>query len=454
MATITQLKTPAELVLGREFEEAVGSLPGSVAVRDLRETAFATIAAKGLPHRRVEDYKYTDLKALMRDVAPLAGPTGATALAAIASSERSGIGGALRLAIVDGVFRPELSDLAQLPAGVTVTSLKAALEAGSAELIAHISGPTIAQGDPALALNAAFMSDGVVIEVAAGTKVPQVFNIVHLVTAAQPVSVHTRCCVIAGAGAEIGIVETSTATVTGHQRTSVVNVVLSDGARIEHAVIKDDATALDLATQTVVIGARARFQSFALVSAGDVTRRQHFVRFAGDHSSLTLTGASLLKGRMHADTTLVVEHDSLHCESRELFRHVIDGEAHGVFQGKVIVRPGAQKTDGKMASNALLLSDAAEMDNKPELEIYADDVACGHGATCGALDETPIFYLMSRGLSRPEAEALLIQSFVGEVVDSVGDGPLAAIGEDLRDLLTARIEAWLSGRTATGRGTP
>jgi Fe-S cluster assembly protein SufD len=190
-------------------------------------------------------------------------------------------------------------------------------------------------------------------------------------------------------------------------------------------------------------------RSFALVTAGDVTRRQHFVRLEGDNSHLALKGASLLNGTMHADTTLTVEHDSLHCESRELYRTVIDGEAHGVFQGKVIVRPGAQKTDGKMASNALLLSESAEMDNKPELEIYADDVACGHGATCGEIDERPIFYLMSRGLPRPDAEALLIQSFVGEVVDSLGEGALGDHAEALREVFTASIERWLADRGAS-----
>ena len=142
----------------------------------------------------------------------------------------------------------------------------------------------------------------------------------------------------------------------------------------------------------------------------------------------------------------MVEHDSLHGESRELVRHVIDDEAHGVFQGKVIVRPGAQKTDGKMASNTLLLSENAEMANKPELEIYADDVVCGHGATCGSIDETPVFYLMSRGLPRPQAEAVLIQSFIGEVVDGVGAGALAPIGEALRDRLADGIIDWLARR--------
>ena len=447
MASITPLRTPAELALSRQFEEAVGDLPGSVAVRDMREASFARFAAKGLPHRRVEDYKYTDLKALVRDIRPLAGPTSATALQAVGELRDAALGNAVRLALVDGVFRPEASDLARLPEGVTVTSLKAALEAGRADLIAHLSGPEIAHGDPMLALNAALMSDGVIIEVAEGVAPDVTLQLAHVITSATAVSTHVRSLVVLGKGASLGLVETIETSEAAHQRTSVLGFVLGDGARVEHVVVKtDDHATLSLETQTAILGGEAQLDTLALVTSGLVTRRQHFIRFAGDHARLGLKGASLLKGTMLADTTLVVEHDSLHCESRELLRHVIDGEARGVFQGKVIVRPGAQKTDGKMASNTLLLSESAEMANKPELEIYADDVACGHGATCGAIDETPVFYLMSRGLPRPEAEAILIQSFIGEVVDGVGQGPLASIGEGLRDALTADIADWLQRR--------
>ncbi|NJO54310.1 MAG: Fe-S cluster assembly protein SufD, partial [Bacteroidales bacterium] len=147
--------------------------------------------------------------------------------------------------------------------------------------------------------------------------------------------------------------------------------------------------------------------------------------------------ASLLRGRQHGDTTLLVEHKATQCESRELFRTVLDGTAHGVFQGKIIVEAQAQKTDGRMASNALILSEGAEMDNKPELEIYADDVQCGHGATAGSLDEELLFYLEARGIPSAEAEALLIQSFVGEIVDQVEN-------ESVREALMGDVARWLA----------
>jgi Fe-S cluster assembly protein SufD len=164
-----------------------------------------------------------------------------------------------------------------------------------------------------------------------------------------------------------------------------------------------------------------------------------FVRFAGEGTIAGIRGASLLKGRQHADTTLVADHVVPDCTSREVFKSVLDGESRGVFQGKIIVRPHAQQTDAKMATHALLLSETAEADNKPELEIFADDVQCGHGATCGDLDEDLLFYLKARGIPGKEAEALLIQAFVGEAVEGIEHA-------GLRDALMESVAAWLETR--------
>jgi len=446
MTNVSRLRTDAEQAIARVYQ---ASLTSDHAIDDRRAEAFAAFDAVGLPHRRVEEYKYTDLKALVRAFNPLAAPTSADDLATV---PRAG-DDAYALYIVDGIYRAELTS--QLPDGITVESLSGALGSGSVDLPALVEGPAIAANDAIIALNAALMTDGIVIEIGEGVTLDKPVHLVHAVTSRTPTSVHTRSVVILHENASLALIESYHAAIPGHQRTDVLNLVIDDDAKFEHAVAKSDASALDLATMTAIVGARADVRSFALVTAGDVTRRQHFVRLEGDHTHLSLRGANLLAGTMHADTTLTVEHDSLHCESRELYRTVVDGSAHGVFQGKVIVRPGAQKTDGKMASNALLLSETAEMDNKPELEIYADDVACGHGATCGEIDERPIFYLMSRGLPRPDAEALLIQSFVGEVIDTVGAGALGDHGEALRETFTALIERWLANRaTVTMRAAP
>jgi Fe-S cluster assembly protein SufD len=176
-----------------------------------------------------------------------------------------------------------------------------------------------------------------------------------------------------------------------------------------------------------------------MVSGANVSRYQPTIVFAGEGARVDTNGVNLIKGRQHADTTLFMDHAVPNCASREVFRAVIDGRAHSVFQGRIIVRPDAQKTDAKMMTRALLLSDEAEADNKPELEIFADDVTCGHGATTGALDESLLFYLRARGLPEKEAEALLIQAFVGEAIESIAN-------DSLREHVTAAAQRWLEAR--------
>src|SRR6185312_11185126 len=192
-------------------------------------------------------------------------------------------------------------------------------------------------------------------------------------------------------------------------------------------------------TLGVAVSAKAHYNDFAFTLGGAVVRNQIFARFDGENTQASIGGATLLKGRQHVDNTLVINHAAGGCTSRERFRTVLDGESHGIFQGKIIVEPHAQKTDAKMASHALLLSDNAEADNKPELEIFADDVQCGHGATAGALDRGLKFYLMSRGISDKEAEALLIQAFAGEAIEQIAD-------ENVREVVMNAAIAWLKAR--------
>jgi len=179
--------------------------------------------------------------------------------------------------------------------------------------------------------------------------------------------------------------------------------------------------------------------SKAALQCGALSRFSGLVTMNGEGSELNVNGVNLLKGTQHGDTTLVVDHAVPNCTSREIFRAVVDDRAHSVFQGRIIVRPHAQKTDGKMMTRALLLSDEAEADNKPELEIFADDVTCGHGATAGALDESLLFYLRARGLPEKEAQALLIQAFVGEAIEGIAN-------DDLREAAMIAAQRWLEAR--------
>ena len=214
-------------------------------------------------------------------------------------------------------------------------------------------------------------------------------------------------------------------------------MIAGDRTNVQHVRLNAEGDqALALSTLAAKIGGDAVFNSINVVAGSATSRHQVFAILAGENTNLRVNGATMLKGRQHADSTLVVEHAAPHCESRELFKTVIDDEATGVFQGKIIVPPHAQKTDGRMMSAALLLSEGGAMNNKPELEIFADDVQCAHGATCGQLDEDLLFYLMARGLPKKEAESLLVQAFLGEALEFVEN-------EAVRESLIGTVEGWL-----------
>ena len=215
--------------------------------------------------------------------------------------------------------------------------------------------------------------------------------------------------------------------------------MVGDDAHIDHIkVTAAGAGALHISSLMAAIGAHARFNEFLFTTGGSVVRNQLFLRFDGEGTVAGVRGASLLKDRQHADVTMVADHKAPGCTGREVFKTVLDGEARGIFQGKIIVRAEAQKTDARMATYALLLSDGAEADNKPELEIFADDVQCGHGATSGIRTRT-CFYLKARGIPAQEAESLLIQAFVGEAVEGIEHA-------GLRDALMDHVAEWLKAR--------
>jgi len=439
MAEITPIRTAAEVALVERFASLKDRLPGSGDIARRRDEAFALVAAAGLPNRRVEEWKYTDLRNAVREAAPLAErPADAAGLVDRASAF-AGVD-AVRLSFANGHFVAERSDLAALPAGVTVTPLAAALAQGH-PLLAEMGKVAVARGNFALALNSAFMVDGALVKVAAGTAVDKALHLRFVNGGTAPFATAPRVVILVEDGASVTILESHEGVGTAaYQANSVVELVAGKGTAVAHTRLNaEQVDAISLSTLAVTLGAEARLTSLGVVTGGGLSRHQVFLAFSGEQSSLTLGGATMLRGRQHADTTLVVDHAVPHCESRELFKTVVDGEATGVFQGKIIVRPDAQKTDGRMMSAALLLSETATMNNKPELEIFADDVQCAHGATCGALDDDLLFYLMARGLPRAAAEALLVQAFIGEALELVED-------EAVRGELVARAEAWLAER--------
>jgi Fe-S cluster assembly protein SufD len=439
-AELRQVKTAAELALAEAYASAKPTLPGDRKVVALREAAFRRFDADGLPNRRIEEWKYTDLRALMRQALPLADTPGAAAKArANAAARFLPDMDARRVVFVDGVFVPEISDLAGLENGLTIGSMAQALAAGDAAVAVHLGKVVPAENDTVIALNTALMRDGALIRVAAGATVERPIHLVFAATGDKPVSVFTRSLVVVEKGARLMLVE-SHECAAEYQVNAALELAIGDDAHVDHIkVFAGDRSVTCVSSLMAAVGAHARFNDFSFIDGGAVVRNQLLMRFDGEGSVANIRGASLLTDSQHADTTLVADHKAPGCQSREVFKTVLDGKSRGVFQGKIIVRPGAQKTDAKMMTRALLLSEEAEADNKPELEIFADDVQCGHGATSGSIDEGLKFYMMARGIPEKEAEALLVQAFVGEAIEGIEHA-------GLRDTLMDHVVAWLKAR--------
>jgi Fe-S cluster assembly protein SufD len=417
-----QTRTAAEATLAAQFAALQNADSDRVA-------AFAAFAAAGLPTRRLEAWHYTDLRAAMANAASIASAPDAARIEAARAllARRERVGG-VRLVLLDGRFVPQLSDA--VPKGVTAGMLAKSLP--------------ISHSDAVVALNEAFAAQGLALDIDAGVQLTERIEIAHCASAEGPLAVYSRVQASLAAGARARIVEFFFGAGAGCQRNALTRLSLGEGARCSHISVVDDDSGLHLESQIALLGAKAELSAFALVAGGALTRRQIFARLSGEHADLALGGLCLLDGRRHADTTLVVDHSAPHGRSREFYKHIVADDATGVYQGKVIVQPGAQKTDGGMKSQAILLSPHAVMNNKPELEIFADDVVCGHGATVGALDPEQTFYLQARGLPKAEAEAMLLEAFGADAIARVAD-------EELAELLRQKMRIWLARRAEGAR---
>jgi Fe-S cluster assembly protein SufD len=423
------------------FAAARGRLPGSGPVSEVRQAALDDFARRGLPYRRIEEWKYTDLRTMLREVAPLAAAPDQAAMARAAEALAAHVAGgdAHKLVLVDGMFAPQLSDQGPEP-GVEVRALRDVLENNDVAARGDLLIITAAS-DAMVSLNTAMVTDGVVINVAESVTLTRPLHIVHIATQSKTAA-FTRSVLQLAKGAHATLVESFIAAegASTYQTHDSVVLRVGDDVELQHVRLVEDAKdAANISTAIVTLGARTKFNSFNLTGGAAVSRYQGFIKFTGEGTHADVNGVNLLKGRQHGDTTLVLDHAVPNCTSNEVFRAVVDDQGHSVFQGRINVFPDAQKTDARMMTRALLLSDGAEADNKPELEIFADDVSCGHGATIGALDESLLFYLRARGLSEKAAEALLIQAFVGEAIESISD-------DGLRDVAIGAAERWLAAR--------
>jgi Fe-S cluster assembly protein SufD len=440
--TVTVMKTRAEQALSEAYAAVADELPGGESVRDVRERAIGRFEALGLPQRRIEAWKYTDLRAALKEALPpqIGDDTPVTPADVAAALGPLADIAADRAVFVDGTYRADLSHLANLK-DILGSPLAGALndksDGGAADLL-RLEGR---DDDAVLALNTAFVTDGAVLAIAKNAKLVKPLLLVFVRAGSAPHLVTTRNVVSVGAGAEATIIEAYVSlpgAADNAQYNAATELSVGEGARVTHVKCTiEGARAVHLANWLVDIEKGADYRGFQFTAGTALARNGIAVTFKGEDAKLDLSGAFFAQGTQHVDTTLVVDHAVPACLSRELFKGVLEDEARGVFQGKVIVRPDAQKTDGKQMAQVLMLSPNAEFDSKPELEIYADDVVCGHGSTSADLDEDLLFYCRSRGIPEAEARALLIESFVGEALAKVER-------EDVREALTLWARGWLA----------
>ena len=398
-----------------------------------RQDALARLRAMGLPARRDEYWRYTRPETLTEAQAPKAALFDGREAQVFDAVDR------LRIVFVDGVFDAAASDDLAL-AGIEIERLETAAQA-DIHWAKDLYGVLEARGQkpverPLAALNSAFATDGVLIRVTgrAAKPVSLIYN--HKSEVSDAILHHV---IKLEKGAELTLLENGPAAARFNK---VMEVEVADGARFHHVRAQGRDHERRAATHIFArLGAESLFKSFTLSVNGVLTRNEAVIEMTGDDAVAHVAGAAMGDGAFHHDDTVFVTHDALRCESRQVFKKVLRNGAVGVFQGKILVKEGAQKTDGYQISQSLLLDGDSQFLVKPELEIYADDVACSHGSTSGAIDMDALYYLRSRGVPKKDATDLLVLSFLAEAVDEIED-------EGLRDEIVSRLTGWLARRSS------
>jgi Fe-S cluster assembly protein SufD len=406
------------------------------ALAEQRREAFARFEELGYPTRRDEAWRFTDLRPLQSFPPHPNALAGATRDGEGAIARYLFAGETHRLVFVNGGFSRALSKIDALPKGA-VLGCTAEIAANNPTLAQRLLDQTDLVGRQAFAsLNAALFADGFVLALDAGIALDKPVEIIHLGDAADS-AFHLRNLIALGGGARATVIETFLGSV--HSWTNAVTRVdLGAVAALRHAKLQDEAPeAIHFGQVRAALAKDARYDSFVLTLGGRLSRHDSFVTFGGENAVCGLFGAYLLRGEQEATNATFVDHAAPKCTTSEVFKGVIDERAHGVFLGKITVRPDAQKTNANQLNKNLLLSPRANVDTKPELEILADDVKCSHGATVGDLDEEALFYLEARGIPASEARRMLIEAFAADAIEKIEDDP------GLRAHLLMHVQRWL-----------
>ncbi|HSV73541.1 MAG TPA: Fe-S cluster assembly protein SufD [Chthonomonadales bacterium] len=403
----------------------------------VRDVAWRRFVEMGFPTSDLEEWRFTPVHAIAsRAFAPPRTDPDAVA-PRLVDSAAFGLGGA-RLVLVDGRYSPRHSRLEGLPVGARAGSLRSLVDEDPEVAALWVAQIVRHENHPFAALNAALWEDGACVVLPRGALAERPIEIVHVASGEGTVAMHPRTLVVAGEAAQARVVEGYTGPEGAVYLTNAVTeIALGASAVVDHVRAQNESAA---AYHMASLGARlergATFSSHSVTFGGAITRNDVGVVLDGEGAECTLNGAYLADGDRLVDNHTAIDHARAHCSSHELYKGILSGRGRGVFNGKVYVRPDAQKTDAKQTNQSLLLSDEAQIQTKPQLEIFADDVKCTHGATVGQLDRDAMFYLRSRGIPAEEARALLIHSFAADVLDRI---PIEAVRERLDEMLVERL---------------
>ena len=433
------------------FDEAHGASSPSW-LRAMRQKAMTRFTSLGFPTTRQEEWRFTSVAPIAERVFRLSVDGGEGLRKEHLKPFRFATSDVLEIVLVNGRFAPQLSAIGQLPAGVLVRSLADVLSRDPGRVAAHLARHADFETQPFAALNTAFLSDGAVIEIAPNAVIgPPVHVIFVSVSAGE--SSHPRVLVLAGRNSQVRLVESYVGLEPGRSKlrpydfempgrgrarphgpraeegeahsaiftNAVTEIVLDDGAVVDHCRVQREATAdaFHISTTQLHLSHSSAFTSHAFTFGGAIVRNDVNVLFAGEGGDCTLNGLYLADGSRLVDTHTVIDHARAHCGSHEFYKGILGGRARAVFNGKILVRPDAQKTDAKQTNKTLLLSDDAQINTKPQLEIFANDVKCTHGATVGQLSADALFYAQSRGIDRRAAMEMLIHAFAADITGRV-----------------------------------
>lgn len=405
----------------------------------MRKAGISRFAELGFPTLDDEDWRFTNVAPIARlPFRPALSPGHLEA----AALERFSFGNipSSRLVFVDGHFSRELSSVLPQPEGVKISSLAAALQNDSAIIEKHLARYTQGQDNSFSALNTAFFQDGAFIHVPAGKAVSGPVHLLFVSTAPEAgATILPRNLIIAEKSSQLTVIESFVATTNGVYVTNAVDeLVIGENASVEHCKFQDESLqAFHVAAIHAHLGRNCNFIAHSIATGARLSRNNIRTSLAAEGVECVLNGLYLTRDDQLADHHMVVEHAKPHCNSHEYYNGILDGRSKGVFHGRILVQPDAQKTDAKQTNKNLLLSDEATIDTKPQLEIYADDVKCTHGATVGQLNEESIFYLRARGIGEETAKRMLIHAFAGEIIDRIRFAPAR---EELDKIVWDRLE--------------